>query len=158
MPAKPVPEGAHTVTTFLTVRNSAAAIEFYKAAFGAVEISRSLMPGSSATMHAEIKIGDTTIALSDEMPGMGVQSPETLGATTASLYLYVEHVDAAFQRAMAAGAKSLMPPTDMFWGDRYSAVADPSGHQWGIASHQEDLAPEEITKRAEAFFAQMPKG
>ena len=147
------------MTTFLTVRNSAAAIEFYKAAFGALEgYYRVLMPGSGAVMHAEIKIGDTTISLSDELPGMGVRSPETLGATTASLYLYVEDVDAAFQLAVAAGVKSLMPPTDMFWGHRYSSVADPFGHQWGIASHKEDLAPEEVMKRAEAFFAQMPKG
>src|SRR5574341_1325904 len=109
MPVKPIPDGCRVVTPYLCVRNSGAAIEFYKKAFGAQEISRAAMPGGTAIMHAEIKIGDSLIFMSDEFPGMNCKSPETVGASTGSLHLYVQDTDEAFQRAVAAGAKPLMP-------------------------------------------------
>lgn len=152
-----VPAGFHTITPGLSVRNAAKAIDFYKRAFGAEELMRSPGPDGKSILHAEIKIGDSVIFLADEYPDMGPRAPETLGGTTAGLYLYVEDVDKAFDRAVKAGAKALMPVADMFWGDRYGRVADPFGHEWGLATHKEDLTPAEISKRAEAFFSQMAK-
>ena len=112
-------------------------------------------PGGQGIMHAEIKIGDSMIMLNDEFPGMGEKSPQSLGGATASIYLYVEDVDAVQAKAVAAGAKPKMPPMDMFWGDRMGRVSDPFGHEWAISTHKEDLSTEEIKKRAEAFFAKM---
>ncbi len=151
---KPVPEGSHTVTPYLALRDAARALDFYKKAFGAEEIMRMPMPGGGI-MHAEIRIGDSQVMLSDEFPGAGVKSPESAGTTTASLYLYVEDVDAAFHRAVAAGARPVMPPADMFWGDRYASVADPFGHQWGIATHKEDVPPEEMKRRGAEWMSKM---
>jgi PhnB protein len=156
--AKAIPEGYHAVTPYLAVKNAAEAIDFYRRAFGAQEISRMTGPGGNGVMHAEIRIGDSLIMLSDEFPGSGCASPQSLGGTTCQLFIYVEDVDAAFQQAVAAGAKSVMPATDMFWGDRYGKVTDPYGHQWGLATHKEDVSPAEMKKRSEAFFAQMQKG
>jgi PhnB protein len=152
--SKPIPDGFHTVTAALTVKNAAKAIDFYKKALGAQELMR--MPSPDGKIgHAELKIGDTIIFLSDELPNMGNKSPQTLGGTTASLYLYVQDVDSAFQKAVDAGGKTTMPVTDMFWGDRYGQFVDPFGHMWGISTHKEDLTDEETGKRAEEFFAQL---
>lgn len=151
-PPSPIPRGYHTVTPHLTVRGAARAIAFYKRAFGARERERMTTPDGRGIMHAEIQIGDSIVFLADEFPGMGSRAPQTLGATTGSLHLYVGNVDRAFQRAVAAGATVRMPVTDMFWGDRYAKVADPFGHEWGLATHKEDLSAREVRRRAQEFF------
>ena len=151
----PVPEGLHTVTPHLVVRNAAQAIEFYKKAFGAQERSRFEMPGG-AIGHAELKIGDSVVFLADEMPGPGgSRSPQSVGGSTCTLNIYVEDVDKLFNQAVNAGGKSLMPVEDMFWGDRYGSLSDPFGHVWSIATHKEDLSDAEIGQRAQEFFAKM---
>jgi uncharacterized glyoxalase superfamily protein PhnB len=155
--AKPIPDGYHTVTPGLTVKNGARMIDFYKQALGAQERMRMHGPDGVSIMHAELQIGDSILMLSDEMPEMGCLSPVSRGGATGSLFLYVADVDAAFQRAVSAGAKVVMPVTDMFWGDRFGTVEDPSGHRWGLATHKEDLSPEEIGKRQKQFLASMPK-
>ena len=156
MPAKvkPIPEGYATVTPYLVVRGAERAIEFYKKAFGAEERAR--MPGPGGLLvHAEVKIGNSIVMLCDEMPGMERWvSPESLNGTTAALHLYVTDVDAAFQRAVGAGATVSMPLMDAFWGDRYGKLTDPFGHEWSLATHQHDYTAEEIEKNAESFFAQ----
>lgn len=154
-----VPEGFGSATPHLVVRGCADAIAFYERAFGAREGLRMPGPGGQGVMYAELKIGDSIIMIGDEMPQMtDWVSPSSLDGTTAAVHLYVEDVDAAFQRAIDAGARPKMPPTDMFWGDRYSLVLDPFGHAWSIATHKEDLTPEQIGERAEAWFAQMMGG
>jgi uncharacterized glyoxalase superfamily protein PhnB len=155
--AKPIPKPFHTVTPHLAVRGADRAIAFYKRAFGAEEVMRMPAPNGNGILHAELKIGDSMMFLSDEFPEMGCRSPQSLGGSTASLHLYVEDVNAAFHRAVTAGAQVRMPVTDMFWGDRFGKVADPFGHEWGLATHTEDLTPEEIAKRAAAFFAKTAK-
>jgi PhnB protein len=150
---KPIPEGYHTATPTLTVDDGARALEFYKKALGATERMRSLGPGGKI-MHAEFAVGDSAIMLSDEMPGMGNRSPKSLGGTAGGLWLYVPDTDVVYQRAIAAGATSLSAPMDMFWGDRHARIRDPFGHEWSIATHTEDVAPEEMEKRAKAFYAQ----
>jgi PhnB protein len=155
--AKAIPDGYHTVTPYLMVRGADRAIEFYKRAFGAEELMRMSGPDGKSIMHAEIKIGDSRIFLSEEFPEMGCRSPESLGGTASSLHLYVEDVDAAFKRAVAAGAQVKMPVADMFWGDRFGKLIDLFGHEWGMATHKEDLTPEEIRERANVFIAQMAK-
>jgi len=152
---KPVPAGYHTVTPTLTVRETDKAIEFYKRAFGAEERLRFLGPDEKSIVHAEIRIGNSIIMLSEERLDMGCRGPQSLGGTPVGLYLYVKDADQSFNRAVSAGAKADMPVTDMFWGDRCGQVTDPFGHKWSLATHKEDLAPQEIRKRAEAFFAQM---
>jgi PhnB protein len=152
-----VREGYQTVTAALTVRNGAEAIEFYKKAFGAEEIMRVPGPDGKSLMHAEIRVGNSRIMLGDESPAMGCLAPVTLGGPGGSLYVYVPDADAAFKRAVAAGAKALMPVTDMFYGDRFGQVEDPSGHRWGLATHVEDVAPEEMMRRQREFFASMAK-
>jgi PhnB protein len=157
MPAstKPVPEGFHTVTPSLTVRNAAQAIDFYKKALGAQELNRMEMPDGKIG-HAELKIGDSVIFLSDEMPGMGMsKSPQTLGGCTGVLNIYVPDVDTAFERAVAAGAKTAMPLADMFWGDRYGTFVDPFGFAWGMATHKEDVSPADMEMRMKEAFAAM---
>ena len=153
--AKPIPEGYRTVTPYLTLKGAARAIAFYERAFGAQEVERMTGPDGESVMHAEVRIGDSVVMLSDEFPQMGSRSPETLGGTTASIFLYVPDVDTAFQRAVDAGAKAVMPPTDMFWGDRFGTLVDPFGHQWSMATHKEDLSPEEIRKRGAVAMASM---
>ena len=155
--AKPIPDGYRTVTPYLTVKGGAQAVEFYKRAFGAQEGERMTGPDGKSVMHTELKIGDSMIMLSDELPQMGSRSPETLGGTTGSIFLYVPDVDAAFKRAVDAGAKATMPPTDMFWGDRFAKLTDPFGHEWAMATHKEDLSHEEIRKRGAAAMAAMGK-
>ena len=152
---KPIPDGHRTVTPYLTVQGAAKAIEFYKRAFGAHDQGRMDSPDGNRVIHAEIRIGDSMVMLSDEFPGMGPRSPQALSGTTASIFLYVPDVDAAFKRAVDAGAKALMPPTDMFWGDRFGKLVDPFGHEWAMATHQEDLSDEEIRKRGAAAMANM---
>jgi PhnB protein len=152
--AKPIPDGYHTVTPYLSIHDAAKAIEFYKRAFDATELHR--MAGSHGKItHAEIKIGDSVIMLADEMPGSECRSPQALGGTSTSIFLYVKDVDAVYNKAIAAGAKSTMPPADMFWGDRFGKIADPFGHSWSLATHKEDVAPDEMQRRAEAFMAKM---
>ena len=146
---KPIPEGYHTATPYLIVRDAARAIEFYKKAFGAQELMRMANP-SGKIGHAEIKIGDSPIMLADEVPGMGYRSPESLGGSPVSLLLYVEDVDAVFNQAVAAGAKVQRPVADQFYGDRTGGVTDPFGHVWYVATHMEDVSPEEMRKRAAA--------
>ena len=155
--AKAIPDGYHTATPYLTVKGAAKAIEFYKQAFGAQEVTRMPGPDGQSLMHAEIKIGDSHIFLSDEFPGMAAKSPHTVGAVTASVHLYVEEVDAFFSKALAAGAQVRMPVMDMFWGDRYGRLVDPFGQEWGIATHKEDLSIKELQQRSQAFNAEMAK-
>ena len=152
--AKPIPDGYHTITPALTVKDGGQAIEFYKRALGAEEIMQ--IPGPDGRlMHAEMKIGDSRFMLGEEMPDQGCRAPASVGAVSSSLYIYVQDVDKAFRRAVEGDAKALMPPTDMFWGDRFGHVEDPSGHRWGLATHKEDPSPEEMARRQKEFFAQM---
>ena len=155
---KPVPEGYHTVTASLCIRGADRALEFYQKAFGAQVLMRH--PGTGGKiMHAEIKIGDSIVFISDEFPDMGsCRAPETLSGTTSGLFLYLPNVDAAFDRAVKAGAKVLMPLADMFWGDRFGQVQDPFGHVWSLATHTEDLTPEQMTQRQQAAFAPAKAG
>jgi len=152
--SKPIPQGFHTVTPSLVVRNAAQAIEFYKKALGAEELMRMSSPGGKIA-HAELKIGDSIIFITDENPEIGCKSPQTLGGSAGSLYLYVPDVDKAFQRAIDAGGKTIMPVADMFWGDRYGQFTDPYGHTWGLSTHVKDLSEQEIEKGAKDFYAQM---
>ena len=155
--AKAIPEGYHSITPYLVVKDAAQAIDFYKRAFGAQEVDRMPGPGGTGVMHAEIKIGDSRVMLSDEFPGAGCASPQSLGGTTCQLFIYVPDVDSAYQQAISAGATSTMAVSDMFWGDRYGKLSDPFGHQWGLATHKEDVSPQEMKKRSEAFFEQMAR-
>ena len=152
--AQAIPKGYHTVTPSLVVAGAAKAIEFYQKAFGAEEIMR--FPGPDGTlMHAEIRIGDSVVMLGDEMPEQGGRSPKSYGGTPVAFFIYKENVDAAWKRAVDAGAKPVMPLGDMFWGDRTGCLEDPFGHKWWLAQHVQDLTPEEIRKGAEQFFSQM---
>ena len=143
MSVKRVPDGFHRITAHLTVRDAATMIEFYKKAFGAIERSR--MPGPDGKiMHAMLQIGDSIIFLNDEFPEMGGLSPLAAKSTPVTLHLYVEDADKQYQQALSAGAEVVMPVSDMFWGDRYGIVKDPSGHQWSIAHHVQDLTPQQM--------------
>lgn len=147
----PVPRpGYHSVTPTLTLKNCAAAIDFYKAAFNAVELYRLAMPNGSV-MHAEIKIGDSTLMVSDEFPDWGCLSPLSTGGFPSALMIYVENVDAVFAQALAAGATELRPVTDQFWGDRSGQVQDPYGYKWSVSTPMEDVSPEELARRAASF-------
>ncbi len=154
MPAKPIPQGYHTISPSLTVDGAAEAIEFYKRAFGATERMRMAMPDGKIA-HAELDIGDSVVMLNDSLPQTSVQSPKQLGGTTASVFLYVEDVDSVVQDAIDAGATVTMPVADQFWGDRFGTVSDPYGHHWAIATHVEDLTPEEIAERGREAMASM---
>lgn len=152
---KPIPEGYHTATPYLTVRDAARAIDFYKRAFDATELHRMDGPDGKIA-HAELKIGDSVIMLGDEMPGSNdARSPQSLGGTTAGVFLYVKDVDAVFHKAITAGARATAQLADMFWGDRYGKLTDPFGHSWSLATHKEDVAPAELKKRTEAYMAKM---
>lgn len=149
--AKPIPDGYPNVTPYLTIRNAAAALEFYKRAFGATEVMRIADPDGRVG-HAEIRIGNSPIMLSDEFPEMGACSPELIGGTPVTIQMYVDDADALMARAVAAGARLLRPVEDQFYGDRGGKLADPFGHVWWIATHVEDVSPEEIMRRAAAKF------
>ncbi len=148
---KAIPEGYHSISPALTCKDAARAIDFYKKAFNAQEVMRMPAPDGKIS-HAELKIGDSIIFLNDEM---GPMTGTTTGTPRLSLFLYVEDADTTFNNAVKAGAKVDMPLENQFWGDRYGKLTDPFGHQWGVATHVEDVAPEEINKRAAAFFAKM---
>ncbi|MCI0488550.1 MAG: VOC family protein [Blastocatellia bacterium] len=150
---KPIPEGFHTITPGLIVNDAAGAIEFYKEALGAEEIARMTTPDGNAIMHSELKIGNSIFFVSDEFPDMGSRSPKTLGGTPISLNLYLEDVDASFERAVAAGAQAIMPVADMFWGDRFGMIADPFGHTWGLCTHIKDLTSEEVVEASKEYFS-----
>ena len=148
------PKEYHKVTIGLTVANAAAVIDFYKAAFGAVEKMRMPAMDGKRIMHAEVQIGDTALMISDAFPEMGGKSPADLGGSALTLHHYVTDVDGVFAKAQAAGGKSLMAVTDMFWGDRYGLVLDPAGYAWGVATHKEDVPPEQIGERMKQQMAQ----
>jgi uncharacterized glyoxalase superfamily protein PhnB len=151
-PVKRVPEGHHTVTPHLIVRDGAQMIEFYKQAFGAKEIRRSVAPDGKSILHADLQIGDSRIFLNDEFPEMGACAPSGTSGVPVHIHLYVEDVDSLYERALSAGAKVVMPLADQFWGDRYGVVEDPSGHKWALASHVQDMTPEQMKQAAAAIF------
>jgi PhnB protein len=150
---RPIPEGYHSISPSLTCRGAAAAIDFYKKAFDASEVMRMEGP-SGKIMHAELQIGDSRIFLNDEMPGMAT-APTPGAPVSVSQFLYTEDVDEVFDRAIAAGAKPTMHPENMFWGDRYGKFTDPFGHAWGVATHVEDVTPEEMERRQKEWMAKM---
>jgi PhnB protein len=154
MQSKPIPAGFRSVTPYLTLNNAARALEFYKRAFGAHEVMRMDAPGGKIG-HAEIKIGDSMIMIADEMPGSACRAPQSLGGTTAGIFLYVDNVDTFFQQAVAEGAQAESQPADMFWGDRYGRLKDPFGHSWSVATHIEDVTPAEMARRMKDAVAQM---
>jgi PhnB protein len=145
------PVGYHTVTPYLTVKGAVDALAFYKAAFGATEVMR-LEMGPDQLGHAEVKIGDSHVMLSDEFPDMGVVGPKTLGGVASTLMIYTEDCDAAIARAVAAGAKVLRPAENQFYGDRMGQIEDPFGHRWSISTHLEDLSVDEIKERMAKLY------
>jgi PhnB protein len=154
MPAKPVPEGYHTLTPYLAVDDATAAIEFYQRAFGAKERVRMHGPDGMIA-HAELEIGDSKVMLADPFPQASTRPPKELGGTSVGVFVYVENVDEVFQQAVDAGATATMEPDDQFWGDRFGSVTDPFGHSWQISTHVEDVPPEEMEKRSKEWMAQM---
>jgi PhnB protein len=154
MATKPIPEGYHTITPYLAVDDASEAIEFYKRAFSAKEQGRMEGPDGKIA-HAELEIGDSKVMLSDPFPQFSTRPPKELGGTSVSVFMYVEDVDAFVKQAVDAGATVEMEVEDQFWGDRFGTVTDPYGHMWSIATHVEDVPPEEMAKRAEAAMAAM---
>ncbi len=148
---RPIPEGAHTVTPNLVVRDAAKAIEFYKRALGAQEIARMPAPDGKSIWHAHIKVGDSSIYLNDEMPGMSRPPPAAEAPAPVTIWLWVPDCDAAFKRAVDAGARPVGQPTDMFWGDRCAGVADPFGYLWSFATHQKDMSMDEMRRAGQEF-------
>jgi len=149
-----IPNDMRSLTPHLIVKDAAAAIEFYKSAFGAIEQCCMKIHGSEKIMHAQIQIGDSKLMLAEEFPDCGGKSPLSLGGSPVTLHHYVENVDEAFQKALKAGAQETMPVQDMFWGDRYGKLKDPFGHEWALATHVKDMTPEETMKAAEECFKQ----
>lgn len=154
MAVKPIPEGYHSVTPYLAVDDAAEAIEYYKKAFGAKERARMEAPGGKIG-HAELEIGDSLVMLSDPFPQASTRPPKELGGTSVSVFMYVEDVDAVVQQAVDAGATVTMEVADQFWGDRFGSLRDPFGHLWSLATHVEDVPPEEMAERAKAAMAAM---
>ena len=152
MSVNPIPDGYHSVTPYLIVDDAEAALKFYREALGAEEVVRLPMGGKIG--HAEIRIGNSMVMLSDEWPDMGALGPKTRGGATSSFVLYVEDADKAFDRAVKAGAKVDKPVENQFWGDRMGSVTDPFGHKWSFGSHVEDVSPEEMKKRKYAWASQ----
>ena len=150
MPVHHIPEGYHSVTPYLVVDGAAEAIEFYKKAFGATELMRMPRPDGKVA-HAEIMIGDSHIMLADEHPDQGHVGPKTVGGTPVGIMIYIEDVDARFAAAIAGGAVAKRPPTNEFYGDRMASITDPFGHNWMIATHIEDVSPEEMERRMKAM-------
>ncbi len=153
----PIPQGLHTVTPNLVFRDCAKAIDFYKRALGAQELSRFPAPDGKSIWHASLKIGDSVVFMADEMPG-GQRAPTGPDQTPVTMWLYVPDCDAAFHRAVGAGAKSTMQPEDMFWGDRCAGVADPFGYLWSFATHQKDLTAEQMRREGEVFAHSTEQG
>jgi uncharacterized glyoxalase superfamily protein PhnB len=153
---KRVPEDFHTITPHLVVRDSARAVDFYRQAFGAVELYRSHAPDGKRVMHCELLLGDSRFLIHDEFPEQGLLSPLGMNGTAVTLHLYVEDVDRIFRQALDAGAETLMPVADCFWGDRYGILRDPFGHKWSVASRIEDLAPVEQQQRGSDFSRDNP--
>jgi PhnB protein len=152
---KPVPEGYHAITPYLSVNGATEAIGFYKRAFGATEIMR--MPGPGGRIgHAELKFGDSRVMLADEFPDMGFRSPHAFGGSPVHIHFYIDGVDAVVEKAVAAGAKVVRPVADQFYGDRTGTVSDPWGHVWHVATHMEDLSEDEMKKRAAAAMQNKP--
>ncbi len=157
MSTKSIPEGYDALIPSLIVRDAAKAIDFYKEVLGATEMMRMNYPQSNKIAHAEIKIRDHVLMLGDENPQMGAVAPQLSGGPPpASVMVYVSDVDATFNKALAKGARSMMPPMDMFWGDRYGKFVDPFGHLWGVATHKKDVSPEEMAKGAAEWGKQKP--
>jgi PhnB protein len=154
MAVKPIPEGYHTLTPFLSLDDASAAIEFYKKAFGATEKMRMPAPDGRVA-HAELQIGDSVVMLSDMFEQSQGKTPKQAGGTTVGLLLYVEDVDEVYKQAIDAGAKSTQEPEDMFWGDRFSRITDPFGHDGQIATHVEDVSPEDMQERSKEAMASM---
>jgi len=150
--AQAIPAGYGTVTPYLVCHEAGKAIDFYKKALGAKEKMRMSGPGGKV-MHAALKIGDSMVMVCDEMPEMGARSPQSVGGSPMSVFLYVKNVDAVFAKATAAGATTVMPVQDMFWGDRFGRVKDPFGYEWQMATHKEDLTAKQIAKRAQSAMA-----
>ncbi len=146
MSVKPKPDGYHSVTPYLIVNGAARALDFYKKAFGATEVMRMTQPDGKVG-HAEIRIGDSVVMMADEFPERGIRSAESYGGSPISLMVYVDDVDTLFPQAIAAGGKELSPVSDQFYGDRSGILKDPFGHTWSIATHKEDLTPEQIQQR-----------
>jgi PhnB protein len=155
MAVKKVPEGYHTLTPYLVIQGAAAAIEYYKKSFGATESVRMDGPGGKIA-HAELLIGDSMMMLADEFPEMGHKSPKALGGTPVSILLYVDDVDAVFKRAVGGGGKTVRPVENQFYGDRMGTLEDPYGHLWSIATHVEDVSPEEMKRRQQEMFKPKP--
>ena len=154
MAVNPIPEGYHSLQIYLAVEDASKAIDFYKEAFGAEETIR--MPGPDGSVaHAELQIGDSKLMLSDPFPHSDVRPPAERGGPTASIFMYVDDVDATFEQAQRAGGTVVSELEDMFWGDRFGTVADPFGHVWAMATHKEDLSEEEIAERSKAAMAEM---
>jgi PhnB protein len=153
---KPIPDGFHTITPHLTVRDAKGAIEFYQKAFGAQVLNVTPGPGGKV-MHAALKIGDSILMLNDEFPEFGGQLGPSATGSSVALHVYLDDVDTAFQRAVSAGATVKMPLMDQFWGDRYGVVIDPYGHRWSLATHTRDMSPEEMEQEQEKAFSKMPK-
>ncbi|WP_129779635.1 VOC family protein [Peristeroidobacter soli] len=151
MMVKPIPAGYHSITPYLIVDDASRAIDFYKQAFGATEDMRMPKPDGKIA-HAELSVGDSKIMLADEYPELGYRSPKSIGGAGVSLMLYIEKVDDVFKRALAAGAKELQGVKDQFYGDRSGTLQDPFGHVWTVATHVEDVPPEEMGRRAEEFM------
>jgi PhnB protein len=156
MTTKPIPDGYDALIPYLVVRGASKAIDFYKELFGATELQRMPYPDKPDVLaHAEIKIRNNVLMLGDENPQMNVLSPQSLnGPSPVSVMIYVPDVDAVFKKAASMGVKVIMPPMDMFWGDRFGKFVDPFGHQWAVATHTKDLTPEQIAKGAQAAFAE----
>ena len=154
---KIIPEDYHSINPYLVVRNADRAIEFYKKAFGTEERFRMQGADGKTIMHAELKIGDSVFMLTEESPDMKALSPESIGGSPISLYVYVKNVDGVFNQAVSEGATALYPVRDQFYGDRCGYLKDPFGHLWSIATHKKDLSPDELRKAGEAFFEEMSK-
>jgi len=152
---KKIPDGYHSITPMLIVKDGLKAIEYYKKVFGAIDKGTMMMPDNKSVAHAELLIGDSKIMLSDEFPEMKSLSPTTIGGSPVSLYLYVEDVDKTFNLAVTEGGKSLFPVQNRFYGDRHGSIQDPFGHIWSIATHVKDLTKEEMKKAAEEAFSKM---
>lgn len=152
---KKIPEGYHTITPALVVKDGLKAIEYYKKVFGAIGKGTMMMPDNKAVAHAELQIGDSKIMLTDEFPEMKCMSPPSIGGSPVYLYLYVENVDKTVNLALAEGGKSLDPVQDQFWGDRHGSIQDPFGHIWSISTHIKDLSEEEMKKAASEAFSKM---